>query len=479
MYKKPDDQLTIDDFKLPFEGKLKADNRWVEMAEVIPWAKIEEKYALLFKNNLGNVAKPARMALGALIIKEKCGYSDEETVRQIQENPYLQYFIGLKEYTQEKPFDPSLMVHFRKRFGLESISAINEMIAGIEKEDQDDDNDNDDDNSKNKGTMLIDATCAPSDIRYPTDIGLLNEGREKTEKIIDELYTPLKGILKKPRTYRQIARKRYLAVSKKRKVKAKQMHKAVGQQLRYLARNFKHIEKLQALNDNNSLSEPQQKQLFVIKTLYEQQKKMHRDKSHSVKDRIVSISQPYVRPIVRGKVKSPTEFGAKINISLVNGYSFIENLCWDNYHEGNTFIPAVENYKRLRGFYPSVVCADAIYRNRDNLRFCKEKGIRLSGPKLGRPPKFIAASEKRLTRQDSKKRNAVEGAFGVAKRRYGLNLVMAKLQETSETTIALQFLVMNLERRVRLLFVLFSKSVLHRFKAVLSRLKLQLSPVAA
>jgi len=89
LYKKPDDQLTIDDFKLFFEGKLKPDNRWVKMAEVIPWDKIEENYAQLFKNNVGNVAKPTRMALGALIIKEKCGYSDEETVLQIQENPYL------------------------------------------------------------------------------------------------------------------------------------------------------------------------------------------------------------------------------------------------------------------------------------------------------------------------------------------------------------------------------------------------------
>ena len=150
--------------------------------------------------------------------------------------------------------------------------------------------------------------------------------------------------------------------------------------------------------------EHRQKQLSVIKTLYEQQKKMHKDKSYSVKDRILSISQPYVRLRVRGKVKSPTEFGTKINISLVNGYGFIENLCWDNYHEGSTFIQAVENYKRLRGCYPAVVSADAIYRNRDNLRFCKEKGIRLSGPKLSRPPKLIAASAKRLARQDSKKR---------------------------------------------------------------------------
>ena len=140
----------------------------------------------------------------------------------------MQFFIGFKEYIQEQPFDPSLMIYFRKRFGLDNISAINEMIAGIEKEDQDEDDDNDEGTPKNKGTMLLDATCAPFDMRYPTDISLLGEAREKTEKIIDTLYAPFKGTIKKPRTYRQKARKRYLAVSKKRKVKAKQMHKAIG-----------------------------------------------------------------------------------------------------------------------------------------------------------------------------------------------------------------------------------------------------------
>ena len=65
--------MTIEDFILPFEGKLKAENRWVKMAEIIPWDEIEPEYAMLFENEIGNVAKPARMALGALIIKEKCG----------------------------------------------------------------------------------------------------------------------------------------------------------------------------------------------------------------------------------------------------------------------------------------------------------------------------------------------------------------------------------------------------------------------
>jgi hypothetical protein len=121
MYQRPSAQMVIKDFILPFEGQLNANNRWVKLAEIIPWEEIEKKYAKLFPSDTGTVAKPLRMALGALIIKEKCGFTDRETVEQITENPYLQYFIGLERYQIEPPFDPSLMVHFRKRLDKETM----------------------------------------------------------------------------------------------------------------------------------------------------------------------------------------------------------------------------------------------------------------------------------------------------------------------------------------------------------------------
>jgi IS5 family transposase len=100
MYRKKSPQMTIDDFFLPFGGKLDAKNRWAKYAAIIPWDDFEDEYAKNFKEE-GPPAKPLRMALGALIIKEKCGYSDEETVKQIQENPYLQYFLGLKSVNRQ------------------------------------------------------------------------------------------------------------------------------------------------------------------------------------------------------------------------------------------------------------------------------------------------------------------------------------------------------------------------------------------
>ena len=101
----------------------------------------------------------------------------------------------------------------------------------------------------------------------------------------------------------------------------------------------------------------------------------------------MSISQPHVRPIVRGKTNAAVEFGAKVSVSLVDGYCFIDKLGWEAYNEEEVFIPAIESYRQRYGYYPEAVLADKIYRNRSNLAYCKGHGIRISGPRLGRPPK--------------------------------------------------------------------------------------------
>jgi len=177
MYRKKDNRLTINDFILPFGGALAADNRWVTKSRLIPWDEVEGDYSDLFPSNTGTVAKPARVAFGALVIKETLGLTDEETVEQIRENPYLQYFLGYKEYTNEKPFDPSLMVRFRKRFNAEKLSAINEDICGQDKKDDAgppatggrsgqhvSSEEASNEPPGNKGKLIMDATCVPADI---------------------------------------------------------------------------------------------------------------------------------------------------------------------------------------------------------------------------------------------------------------------------------------------------------------------------
>jgi len=130
MYRHTYKQLEFENFPLPFGGGLSSGNRWVKMSKFIPWEEFEPVYAgSLSGSDTGCPALRARVAVGALIIKERLGTSDEETVEQIRENPYLQYFLGFKEYSDEAPFDPSMFVHFRKRIGKEKMSKINETIV--------------------------------------------------------------------------------------------------------------------------------------------------------------------------------------------------------------------------------------------------------------------------------------------------------------------------------------------------------------
>lgn len=130
MYRKVDLPAQLpSDFELPFGGKLAEDNRWVIMAKLIPWSEFEAEYAENFATVMGAPAKSFRVALGALIIKEKLGISDRETVEQIRENPYLQYFIGASSYSNQAPFDPSLLVHFREIISGEIVNKINQEIV--------------------------------------------------------------------------------------------------------------------------------------------------------------------------------------------------------------------------------------------------------------------------------------------------------------------------------------------------------------
>ncbi|WP_319592822.1 IS5 family transposase [Salicibibacter halophilus] len=472
MYHHSEHQMLLpDDFFLPFGGRLNPDNRWVVLASLIPWWKVEEAYKETLKDlTQGNQAYSVRMALGALIIKEKLGTSDRETVEQMTENPYLQYFLGLPEFTETAPFDASTMTHFRKRISREMIDQVNAWIVEDQQSQKDSGDGDDDDDHRgtssssapaeekkketdaaetHQGKLLIDATCAPAAITYPTDLKLLNEAREKLETMIDVLHEPFRGSRKKPRTYRNQARKSYLSIAKQKSPKRKKVRKAIRKQLGYVERDLNHLEKLSLQSGLDRLSRKQYGELFVIQELYRQQRQMYDSKTHRIEDRIVSIHQPHVRPIVRGKAHTNVEFGAKLSMSLVDGWAFLDNLQWDAYHEAADLPGAVEAYAQRAGVYPEAVLADKIYLTRENRKYCKERGIRLTGPKLGRPPKQESKEQKQIEKQDAAERNAIEGKFGEGKRTYGLGLIRACLRNTSETVISLQVLVMNLSKALR------------------------------
>lgn len=158
-------------------------------------------------------------------------------------------------------------------------------------------------------------------------MSLLNQARVKTEKIIDTLYERLKGKLgKKPKTYRNLARKNYLKVAKNRKPSRKEIRKAIRKQLQYIKRNFSHINQLSQTREAlEVLSNSQYKSLLVVAEVYRQQQWMYDNKTSRIEDRIVSLSQPHIRPIVRGKSGNSVEFGAKLFLLEQQTYIFFSS----------------------------------------------------------------------------------------------------------------------------------------------------------
>ena len=456
MYK-DNSQLRIEDFVFPY-GKLDSENDWVKLAALVPWDVAEERYAAQFVNN-GHPAHPCRMVLGALLIQRRLKCSDAWLVKHIGENPYLQYFIGMKEYGP-CPFGASTLVAFRKRFSEEDMAAILEAsVPQPDKEGQS--GDNDDDHRPNGGTLVLDATCCPADVAYPQDVNLLNQAREKLEQTVDEICKTTGQ--QKPRMYRQRARRDFLRLFKSKKRSAKAIRSAIKKQLQYIRRDVGYIVRF--VQSGVQLTEKQADRLNLVTTVYEQQRIMFEDETHSIPRRIVSLAQPWVRPIVRGKAHANTEFGAKLHISLVDGYARIERLGFEPYNESEDFWRTVYRYRDRYGCWPERILADKIYRNRQTLAFCKEHGIRLSGPALGKPPKDreLSRQAKKQEYQDSCDRNEVEGVFGTGKTAYGLGRISVRLEDTSCCVIGMALLMMNLMKGLRSLLRRFLHPVLYAF----------------
>ena len=503
MYHRDDsEQLTMEEFFQPFGGRLRKDNRWVCLAGIMPWEYIEDIYTKNLSEETGRPAISSRIAFGAIFIKEFCHLTDEGTVQELQENSYMQYFLGLHEFQAERLFDPSMMVHFRKRFPVEEVAKINEYVCtGKWPEEQrnvdrnDDPEDGDEPpctggetgskasahkgkaspntskkkkarRKQNRGKLILDATVAPADIKYPTDIDLLNRSREHLETAVDILWPHVPHTSHKLPYSAKKARKSYLKLAKSKKWTRANCRRAIGEHLRYIELVSKQLRKLSSQVPDHETLFPRwlRDRLAVIAVVYRQQKMMYDNDTHICEDRIVSLEQPHVRPIQRGKRPNPTEFGQKLHLSVVDGYTYLEQTSWSNFNEGSDLETAVEDYFRKFGCYPSAVLADGIYQTRRNKMFCAQLGIRLSGPPLGRRKASEADTKiKRQIYRDACERNAIEGRNGNAKRRFGLDRLFSKRDKTAKTEAALIILAMNASLRLVRWLALFFRSLLSLF----------------
>jgi hypothetical protein len=521
IYYTPAHRRTLALFKTPFDQALNPENRWVKMAEIVPWDEMAKVFHSRMSRSRGRGSIDLRIVMGALLVKHIEGLSDEDTIQYIEENIYAQFFVGLASFQARPVFVATLFVEIRKRLGNKGAQELNDLLLKQSVElraikhrrkpvrkalksigsanDQGGNppaaSDNSSDNSaplsgdqtadetqqeeateaplqengetppENRGVMKLDATVAPQNIGYPLDTKLLSQAREQSELLIDRMYHTNDLWNKKPRTYRRKAHEAYIAFTKNRRPTQKQIKKARGKQLNYLRRNLSTIDQMLTLAEgsdlDSGLTPNDLRKLMVLHELHRQQDIMHRDGRKQIADRIVSISQPHVRAIKRGKAGKDTEFGAKLNVSETEGFVRIDQISFDNFNEGICLKEQVEGYRKLYGYYPELVLADRIFLNRDNRNYLKEKNIRHAGKQLGRPVE-MSANEKERRRKEQNKRSEIEGKFGEAKTKYGLDNIKTKRADTTYAHIGFIFLAMNLVKLTKELLFALIRSFINR-----------------
>ena len=470
-------QLTIDGFRSSLEG-LDKSNRWVWLGDHLPWDEFDRRYKQTLNNqSVGASAKPTRMVIGAMIVKHTTRLSDVDTIQMIQENPYMQYMCGLTEFTDQPIFDPTLFVDLRKRINDDDINKMTEALFKREQEMKDKKMKRDEDNARelgveppaapmedpdakaftdskgreHKGILKIDATCADAEVRYPVDVDIIEDGCRKTDCFIRRICK--KAGISLPRTFYAKAREAYLLLVKMKKKGGKLVKDTISVMLGCLHRDLLTLTDLTAGENRYRLEylrKDQKRVLEATMKMYFQQEQMHRTGEHRCADRIISIFQPHVRPIVRGKAGAKVEFGAKIGVSLVEGYNFIDHHSWDAYNECNDLQQHIDNYKERFGFLPATILADKIYMNKANRAVLKDYEIKSYSKPLGRPVKDPPSPERQAAMARAVgQRNEIECSFGTGKRVYQANDIRAKLPETAECWTGMCYFAKNVMKFFR------------------------------
>ena len=417
---------------MPFGGELAEGNRWLKIKTLIPWGELEAEYAKRFSYK-GRPGLDGRMVVGLILLKHMTTMSDVEVVLELQENVYWQAFCGMEGFAAGKQMDPSSLTKIRHKLGLEFMKELEDKTYRVLIEKK---------IIKSKG-MLVDATVAPEKIKYPNDIGLLNDVRVW---IIEKIKEVSQKTGEKIRTYKQKAKALHLKFAKKKQKTQKEIEQTKRQMLQFVKRNLEQL-KGRTHEFDYFVQREIEKKIEIATKIYEQQYMMYKMKVNRVDERIVSWWREYVRPIKRGKGGAKeVEFGPKVCLSHVDGMTFVDEFRHENYSEANVDIveKQIQNYEQRFRKKPSSLTGDQLYGNRQNRELLKKKEIRDAFKPLGRKSTNSDKQEQYMRRKQ-RERNLIEGDIGNTKEHYGLSGIRYHYREGSEMWVRLSFLAKNLK----------------------------------
>jgi len=429
---------------MPYSGQIDLENRWVKMAEMLPWDELEMAYRKYFDCSKQSVIKKGRLITGLLVGQMIVEMSDREIVGYFHENPYFQYFCGQSTFVSKQIIHPSLLSKRRKRLGIEYMKSFEREVTKVLQA-----------HGVVKGkTLKLDATVFEANITYPNDVKLLNTVREWCCHTILKVKNSVDPT-QKIRTMKRTARSVFLGFQKTRKKTYAFIRKSRNRMLRFVNRNIGQLERLTAAarhsasTISSAMLDKITARLAVAKTIYDQQLLMAQTRGRRVADRVVSFHQPQLRPMIRGKEKGFVEFGIKAHVALVDGFAFLDHAQFDSFHEGNLLPDSVQSHLNRFGRYPDTLVADQLYATRANRAWLNERSIIHAFKPIGRPPNIPekqAKSQRSQRRKLNNSRNAIEGLFGHLKSRFNLNRTTWSVQNGHEFQVRLGFMAFNLTK---------------------------------
>jgi len=286
---------------------------------------------------------------------------------------------------------------------------------------------------------FCDATVYESYVEYPTDAKLLWKSCCDVHEMIKGNRKELK--LRGTRINHEKRKLAYLSFAKSRKKSRRRSKKTCKALLKYLLGLMKELDRLMNVY-GTTVSASQRNRLKTIKKLLEQQWQLHFGNQAKVPDRIVSLHKPYVRPIIRGKEVKPVEFGAKVNMLVVDGISFIEHLSYDNFNEGTRLKSTIHLQQRYFGACHQIG-ADAIYATNENRRYCTKNKIATSFVAKGNEGKAKEQKSQMRSILGKIRSTVMEGSFGNEKNHYQMNKIKAKTEGGEKVWIFFSLLTCN------------------------------------
>ena len=366
--------------------------------------------------------------IALLILKHYTCLSDEMLIDRLNTDWCMQYFCGV-QLTARRIKDKNLVSWWRcyiaKRLDIKELQGV--VISSWKPY------------MEQTHVTMMDATVYESNIRYPTDAKLLWESIVKVYQIHWQKRKLLK--LRGSRSNYQKHKSSYLGYQRNRRKSKRKDKKLRRQLLKYLLRLLNGLEDLQVKHQFN-LSYKERKLINNVNTIYAQQHELLYGNRENVKQRIVSLHKPHVRPIIRGKEVKQVEFGAKVHKVQVAGLSFIEHLSYDNFNEGTRLKPSVAFHQKYFGRC-SQLGADAIYATNENRRYCNSLGIATSFLAKGKQGKLQEQKSAMRSVLSSVRSTVLEGSFGNEKNHYLMGKIKAKTQATEIAWIFFGMLTAN------------------------------------